>query len=64
MADTPLIRGVSLTKVYGHLVALREANLAVMPGETRGLVGSNGAGKSTLIKILTGAVAPTRGAVR
>jgi len=63
MSETPLIRGVSLTKVYGHLVALRDANLSVLPGETHGLVGSNGAGKSTLIKILTGAVAPTRGAV-
>ena len=63
MAETPLIRGISLTKVYGHLVALREASLAVTAGEARGLVGSNGAGKSTLVKILTGAVAPTRGAV-
>jgi ABC-type sugar transport system ATPase subunit len=63
MAGTPLIRGIFLTKIYGHLIALREANLTVMPGEARGLVGSNGAGKSTLIKILTGAIAPTRGAV-
>ena len=63
MTQAPLISGRSLTKVYGHLIALRDANLAVMPGEARGLVGSNGAGKSTLIKILTGATAPTRGAV-
>ena len=63
MAEMPLIRGVGLTKAYGHLVALRDANLTVMPGEARALVGSNGAGKSTLIKILTGAVAPTLGTV-
>ncbi|MBV8418535.1 MAG: sugar ABC transporter ATP-binding protein, partial [Hyphomicrobiales bacterium] len=63
MPERPLIRGVGLTKVYGHLVALRDANLTVMPGEARALIGSNGAGKSTLIKILTGAVAPTRGTV-
>jgi ABC-type sugar transport system ATPase subunit len=63
VSATPLLRGASLTKVYGHLVALREVNLAVMPGEVRGLVGSNGAGKSTLVKVLTGAVAPTRGAL-
>src|SRR5271166_4957017 len=63
MAETPLIRGVGLTKAYGRLVALRDASLTVMPGEARALIGSNGAGKSSLVKILTGAVAPTRGAV-
>ena len=29
MTETPLIRGICLTKVYGHLVALREASLTV-----------------------------------
>ena len=59
----PLIRGIGLTKVYGNLIALSDANISVMPGEVRALIGSNGAGKSTLIKILTGAVAPTLGRV-
>lgn len=63
MHTTPLIRGSGLTKVYGNLTALREANFTVMPGEVRALIGSNGAGKSTLIKILTGAISPTRGQV-
>ena len=63
MAETPLIRAVGLTKAYGHLVALRDASLTVMPGEVRALIGSNGAGKSTLVKILTGAAAPTAGMV-
>lgn len=63
MHATPLIRGSGLTKVYGNLTALREANFTVMPGEVRALIGSNGAGKSTLIKILTGAISPTRGQV-
>jgi ABC-type sugar transport system ATPase subunit len=61
--DQPLIRGTGLTKIYGSLVALNAANIAVMPGEVRALIGSNGAGKSTLIKILTGAVSPTLGSV-
>ncbi|MBV9432170.1 MAG: sugar ABC transporter ATP-binding protein [Hyphomicrobiales bacterium] len=63
MAETPLIRGIGLTKAYGNLVALRDADLTVMRGEVRALIGSNGAGKSTLIKILTGAAAPTAGVV-
>jgi len=63
MADPPVIRGVGLTKVYGNLVALNNADFSVGSGEVRALIGSNGAGKSTLVKILTGAVAPTRGAV-
>ena len=62
-STTPLIRGTGLTKVYGNFVALSEANIVVMPGEVRALVGSNGAGKSTLVKVLTGAVAPTSGSV-
>jgi ABC-type sugar transport system ATPase subunit len=63
MEGPPLLRAVGLTKTYGALAALRDADLTVMAGEARALVGSNGAGKSTLIKILTGAVAPTAGAV-
>lgn len=61
--DQPLIRGIGLTKVYGSFVALSGANITVMPGEVRALIGSNGAGKSTLIKVLTGAIAPTLGQV-
>jgi ABC-type sugar transport system ATPase subunit len=62
-AATPLIRGKDLTKVYGNFVALSDANITVMPGEVRALIGSNGAGKSTLVKVLTGAVTPTLGTV-
>jgi ABC-type sugar transport system ATPase subunit len=63
MVDTPLIRAVALTKAYGSFIALNDANITVMPGEVRALIGSNGAGKSTLIKILSGAIAPTSGTV-
>ena len=59
----PLLRGSGLAKIYGNLVALDDTDFAVNPGEVRALIGSNGAGKSTLIKILTGAVTPTRGSV-
>ena len=59
----PAIQARALSKAYGALTALAEAEFSVRAGEVRALVGSNGAGKSTLIKILTGAVAPTSGSV-
>jgi ABC-type sugar transport system ATPase subunit len=59
----PLIQGKGLTKVFGNLLALKNADISVMPGEVRALIGSNGAGKSTLVKILTGAISPTSGTV-
>lgn len=37
-------------KVFGEQVALREANLAVAPGEFVALVGHSGCGKSTLLR--------------
>ncbi|MGH9664978.1 MAG: sugar ABC transporter ATP-binding protein, partial [Bryobacteraceae bacterium] len=56
-----LLRASSITKQYGGAVALRGANLAVLPGEVHALVGENGAGKSTLAKIIAGAVLPDSG---
>ncbi|MBA1188148.1 ABC transporter ATP-binding protein [Pseudomonas entomophila] len=38
-------------------------NLAVLPGETLGIVGPNGSGKSTLLKLLAGLRAPSSGQV-
>jgi ABC-type sugar transport system ATPase subunit len=60
---TPLIRGTGLSKIYGDLLVLKDADICVMRGEVRALIGANGAGKSTLVKVLTGAVSPTNGTV-
>jgi ribose transport system ATP-binding protein len=52
-----------LGKRYGAVVALRGANLSVVPGEIHALLGANGAGKSTLVKILTGVIRPDAGTI-
>jgi ribose transport system ATP-binding protein len=56
-----LLEATGVAKTYGAVVALRNASLAVRPGEVHALMGANGAGKSTLVKILTGAVTPDTG---
>jgi len=52
-----------VVKTYGAVTALRDASLAVRPGEVHALLGANGAGKSTLVKVLTGAIHPDRGRI-
>jgi simple sugar transport system ATP-binding protein len=59
----PVAEAVGITKRYGSTVALDDAHLRVLPGETHALVGRNGAGKSTLVAILTGLQAPDAGRV-
>jgi D-xylose transport system ATP-binding protein len=46
------LRGIS--KSFGSVQALREADFEVRAGEVMALVGDNGAGKSTLIKSVAG----------
>ena len=58
-----LLEATGVAKHYGAVAALRDASLAVRPGEVHALLGANGAGKSTLVKILTGAVRPDAGTI-
>lgn len=53
----------SVTKSYGTQLALKEVSFSANKGEIIGLLGPNGAGKSTIMKIITGYILPTKGAV-
>src|SRR5437660_6629511 len=66
MSD-PSIPGRGLTKIFRvplqrqSIVAVRDLDLRIEPGEVYGLLGPNGSGKSTTLKIILGLVSPTRG---
>ena len=53
------MQGVS--KRFGGVRALQDAELVVEAGRIHAVLGENGAGKSTLIKIMAGVVAPDEG---
>jgi rhamnose transport system ATP-binding protein len=60
-AERLAVRGVS--KRYGAVRAIRNADMTVRAGSVHALVGENGAGKSTLIKILSGAATADTGTI-
>src|SRR5262245_31489149 len=53
-----------LTRDFGAMRAVDHLALRVEAGTFYGFLGPNGAGKSTTIKMLTGLLAPTSGAIR
>jgi simple sugar transport system ATP-binding protein len=59
-----LLEARGLSKVYGNVTALSDVDLKVRGGEILALVGDNGAGKSTLVKVLSGAIKPTKGTIK
>src|SRR5882672_5790409 len=50
-----------ISKRYGGVRALQDAQLVIEAGRIHAVLGENGAGKSTLIKIMAGVVAPDEG---
>jgi ABC-2 type transport system ATP-binding protein len=54
----------NLRREYGSLVAVRDLNVTIPPGEVYGLIGPNGAGKTTIIRMACGLLTPTSGRVR
>ncbi len=60
-ARPPILAAHGITKYFGTVIALRDVDIEVHPGEVVCLLGDNGAGKSTLIKILSGVHPPDAG---
>ena len=56
-----VIQTDSLTKRYGHILAVDQLTLEVPRGRIFGLLGPNGSGKTTTIGMLLGLVRPTSG---
>jgi len=63
MEGAPLVRMVGISKSFGLVQALQDADFEVYPNEIVGLVGDNGAGKTTLVKILCGVSQPDKGEI-
>ena len=53
----------NLTKKFGGLTAVNDANFEIQRGEMIGLIGPNGAGKTTLFHLISGFEKPNSGSV-
>ena len=58
-----MITAKNLTRKYGDIIAVDNANFQIDHGEIVGLLGHNGAGKTTIMKMITGYIEPTAGEV-
>jgi ABC-type branched-subunit amino acid transport system ATPase component len=58
-----LLRARAITKRFGGLVAVREADLIIPKGAIVSLIGPNGAGKTTFFNVVAGILDPTSGEI-
>ena len=64
LLTTATITARGLTRRFGTHVAVNDITLELKRGEVLGLLGPNGAGKTTTMQMLTGNLAPSRGAIQ
>jgi ABC-type branched-subunit amino acid transport system ATPase component len=58
-----LLQAKAITKKFGGLVAVKQADLVIPEGSIVALIGPNGAGKTTFFNIVAGIIDPTDGAI-
>jgi inositol transport system ATP-binding protein len=63
MSDDIILETRGLTKHYGGVHALEDANFVLRKGEHVAIVGDNGAGKSTFVRQITAVEQKTRGKI-
>ena len=63
ISQKKILRGKSLTKIYGKRTVVNHISIEVSKGEAVGLLGPNGAGKTTTFHMFTGMVKPSSGKV-
>jgi len=59
----PVLEARGLSKRYSAVTAVRDIGFSIRAGQILGVLGPNGSGKSTIVKMVTGMLEPTRGAV-
>jgi ABC-2 type transport system ATP-binding protein len=59
-----MLSASNLTRRFGDRIAVDNVSFDIRPGEIFALLGPNGAGKTTTLRMLSGLIAPTSGAVR
>jgi ABC-2 type transport system ATP-binding protein len=64
MTQPAMIEADGLTKQFGRFLAVRDVSFSIPAGQVVAFLGPNGAGKTTTMRLLTGLIAPTRGAAR
>jgi ABC-2 type transport system ATP-binding protein len=60
---SPVLEAQDLTKRYSATLAVKDISFTIHAGQILGVLGPNGSGKSTIVKMVTGLLDPTRGAV-
>ncbi|MDN3640712.1 ABC transporter ATP-binding protein [Simiduia curdlanivorans] len=63
-AKPNVIETQAMSRHFGELIAVNQVDLHIQQGTIYGFLGPNGCGKSTAIRMLTGLLAPSSGAIK